>query len=172
MASASAATDGTARYAWPAGRRLAADLPAVADLRGRSVADLGCGTGVCGRAAIAAGAASVLCADGDAAVVAGVAAALEPPHRACVHRWGEALPGGPFAVILGGDILYRPDCFADLLTTVALSLAPDGLALLADPRTDLEPVLPDLAAARRLAWATERRPGPYTLVRVRRSSPA
>ena len=81
-----------------------------------------------------------------------------------VHNWGDPLPGNPWPCILGGDILYRPECFQVLLQTISLSLAPDGTAYLSDPRTQLEADLPTLAKKAGLQWNCSRPNGRYTLV--------
>lgn len=154
--------DATASYAWPAGRRLANDLAVLAVVAGKQVLDLGCGTGVCGLAALHLGAAPVTFADADATALAGLAG-----HATIVHTWGIPVPGGPWPVILGGDLLYRPQFFGALLTTIAGSLTHDGLALLSDPRSQLEPGLPVLARQHGLSWVQERR-ADYTLVSVAR----
>ena len=168
-----AAGDATWAYAWPAGMRLAAELAAVAFCAGRRVLDLGCGGGQCGRAALAAGAREVVFADASPA-------RWSTWLRCC--RWrspgagarsttagGDAPPHGPFDLVLGGDILYRPFLFAELLASVAAGIGRDGAAVLADPRTTLEPELPPLAAAAGLTWEPVRRAGGYTLVRLRRA---
>lgn len=83
------------------------------------------------------------------------------------HTWGEPLHAGPYEVIIGADILYRPAYHRALLSTITTSLAPSGVALLSDPRSELEPELPAVAAAQGLTWEVERRPGNYTLIRCR-----
>jgi len=164
------AVDATGRYAWPAGRRLARDLSAVVDCRDRVICDLGCGTGVVGRAALQAGARRVAFLDGAADALALVRQALADEPRADyhLHQWGDAPPGGPYGLILGGDILYREAYFPQLLASIALGLAPAGQCLLSDPRSRLEEELPLLAAAAGLDWASVRR-NDFTLVTVRRS---
>ncbi len=173
---AAAAADGDQRptwaYAWPAGDRLAQDLAQLIDCRGLRVADLGCGRGHGGLAALCAGCARALFADASPHPLGWVDAVLLAngmEHRAetRLHRWGTPLPLGGWDLIYGGDILYRPECFAALLDTLADSLAPTGRALLADPRLELEPDLMQLAAARGLEWHTTRQATGYTLVRVR-----
>ena len=149
--------DLTGAYAWPAGTRLARDLAGVVPLAGLRVLELGCGSGQCGRRALDLGASEVVFADGSPQVIAGLTG-----FRAMVHQWGEAVSGAPFDVILGGDILYRPECFAALLRSIALALSPQGVALLADPRPVLEAELPLLAHAAGLTWTTTRR-ADYTL---------
>lgn len=158
-------TDLTGAYRWPAGNRMATDLHAVAEFAGRSVLDLGCGPGQCGQRAEELGAAVVVFADGSPQVVA------THGTRGVLHQWGDPVPGGPFDVILGGDILYRPECFIDLLRSIASALAPQGVALLSDPRPVLDEELPGLAAAAHLTWTTARR-ADYTLVTItHRSEP-
>ncbi|MBA3938927.1 MAG: methyltransferase domain-containing protein [Planctomycetes bacterium] len=164
-------TDLTWAYGWPAGQKLGADLGDLVDCRGLRVADLGCGRGHNGFSALALGAAMVAFADGSALAlefVAAVAAAndLAPRCRTHLHQWGEPLPQAPFDLILGGDILYRPDWFDRLLGTLAASLAPHGLALFSDPRQALDADLPRLASAAGLTWETTRQARGYTLVRA------
>ncbi|MBA3700084.1 MAG: methyltransferase [Planctomycetes bacterium] len=153
--------DVTCLYQWPCGAALAMLPDTVARCAGRTVADLGCGRGTLGLSAYANGATRVLFADASAVAVdflhrtiAGNE--LAPRATAVHHTWGEPLPDGPWEVILGGDILYRPECFAALFDTLAGSLANIGCALLSDPRTTLEGHLPDLAAQRGLRWETAR----------------
>lgn len=159
-----AVDDDTWRYDWPAGGRLLAELPQLAEVRGRSVIDLGCGGGRLGAWALAAGAARVVFADQSATALAAVAA-RHPGAEVLVHAWGEALPVAD--LVLGGDILYRPPLFPVLLDSLVTALAGGGQALFADPRQRLEEELPQLAAQRGLAWLPERRPGGYTLIRMR-----
>ncbi len=171
LAPATGDADLTWAYPWPAGERLATDLPALLDVRGLPIAELGCGRGHSGLTCLALGAARVLFCDLHEEPLAYVRTALaingfDSRGRTGLHRWGEPLPDGPWPLILGADILYRPDFHARLLTSIALGLAPDGLALLADPRRELEPDLPELARHAGLTRDTERRPGPYTLVRL------
>jgi predicted nicotinamide N-methyase len=168
------AADDTGAYAWPGGTRLARELPALADCRGLAVCDLGCGQGALAAAALAAGAAEVLCLDGSWEALAQARSRLAtattpaPAARFLRHCWGERLPVacGTFPLVLGGDILYRPECHPQLLRTLADLLAAHGQALLSDPRSQLEDELPALARAVGLDWAGERRAG-FTLVRLR-----
>lgn len=160
--------DVTCLYQWPSGTRLAEYLPThfaeLAPCRDRRVADIGCGRGVLGLTAYATGAASVLFADASPVAVEFLARvialnalnALAPRVHVVQHQWGTALPGEPYDLILGGDILYRPECFADLMITIARSLSVNGCALLSDPRSTLEPQLAELAAMHRLKWITQR----------------
>ena len=153
-------------YDWPAGKRLAGELTELATLDGQRVCDLGCGRGRLGLIAAMAGA-QVTWADGSPhplAFVAATAACNGLAGQHVLHQWGEPVPHGPYDLIVGGDILYRPECFTALLRSIADSLAPHGQALLSDPRSRLESELPEIAATCGLSWRSERRPAGYTLV--------
>ena len=156
--------DATWRYDWPAGGRLLAELDALVDPGGLSVLDLGCGRGRLGAWARGRGAARVLFADLSPTALAAVTARFADAET-LLHRWGDLLP--PVDLVLGGDILYRPALFPALIDSLASALAGGGRALLADPRSSLEPELPGLCAQAGLRWSAERRPGAYTLVRIR-----
>jgi SAM-dependent methyltransferase len=164
--------DVTCLYQWPAGAFLGT-LPLMRDTcAGRRVADLGCGRGALGLGACAHGATRVLFADASPVAIDFLtrtlaANGLADRARAALHRWGTPLPDGPWEVILGGDILYRPECFTDLLDTIAASLTTDGVALLSDPRVRLEESLTGLAAERALTWETARI-AHITVVSIRR----
>ena len=165
------ADDHTWAYVWPAGTRMAPELPALAPLAGARLCDLGCGLGALGFTALGAGAAEVFFADGAAGAVAWIDAViaangLAARARAARHQWGTPLPGSPWPLIVGGDILYRPASFPALVATIRASLAPDGICLLSDPRQRLEDELPELMRAHGLSWAQERRPAEYSLIRV------
>jgi predicted nicotinamide N-methyase len=163
--------DATGRYAWPAGRRLARDLAALVRCHGLRVCDLGCGSGVVGLAALAAGAAEVVFLDGseDALQLARAAAGGDARARFHHHLWGEAPPLGPYPLILGGDILYREAFFPALLRSIILGLERDGMCLLSDPRRQLEESLPGLAQEQGLDYQAERHQD-FTAVRLRHRS--
>jgi predicted nicotinamide N-methyase len=154
--------DGTQRYPWPGGLRLAADLPAWLDPRGLTVVDLGTGTGVVARALLDRGAARVWALDAEPAV-----GFRDPRLTVAIHRWGEPVPV-QVPLVLGGDVTYRPERFPALLATIHDLLTADGTAWLADPRGRIEDDLPALAAAAGLDLDTDQRPGPYTRIRLRR----
>lgn len=173
---AAAERDGDQRptwaYEWPAGQRLAAELVELVEVSDRRVVDLGCGRGRLGLTALNAGAARVLFADASPYPLAYLDARLQRMGAAlraatACHRWGAPLPHCPWDLILGGDILYRPECHDDVLDTVAASLALHGRCLLSDPRHTLESDLAAKATARGLAWQQERRDS-YTLVHLSR----
>ena len=164
--------DLTWAYPWPAGERLAAYLAAglgvEVDCRKLRVAELGCGRGRCGLTALALGAAAVRFCDVAVEPLAYVGRALLANGleggSTCQHAWGTPVPDGPYDLVLGADILYRPTFQRALLQSVVQSLAPAGRALLADPRSVLEPELKEIAVELGLHLRLERRPGPYTLV--------
>ena len=163
--------DLTWAYPWPAGERLAADLAEVVDCRGLRIAEMGCGRGRTGLTALLLGATTVLFTDLAAEPLAYVTTALAINQltdrgQTALHAWGDPLPGGPFDLIIGADILYRPTFHGALLRSVASSLSPDGQCLFSDPRTELEPELPKIAAACGLDWRQERRAHHYTLATV------
>jgi predicted nicotinamide N-methyase len=165
--------DITGIYAWRVGNGLGSELAALAAVDGRTVLDLGCGRGALGLSALALGARHVTFADASPVVVDWLARLvalnrLEARARVVRHAWGEPAPGAPVALVLGGDVLYRPALHGALLASIAGALAADGQALLSDPRERLEAELPALAAAQGLAWEHERR-GDSTLVRLRRT---
>lgn len=177
LAPADGDADLTWAYPWPAGERLARDLPAlqaqIPTMRGGRLAEIGCGRGHAGLHALLHGAAHVTFCDLVAEPLAYVAEALrlnqwEARGTVQRHAWGEPIPGGPYQGILGADILYRPAFQPALLTSIASSLTRDGWALLADPRSILEQELPHIAAEFGLSWSTQRRPGPYTLTMLQR----
>ena len=166
--------DLTWAYPWPAGERLARDLAQVLDPRGLRVAELGCGRGRCGLTALLLGAAEVVFCDLAPEPLAYVQEALTANGVAdrgstCLHHWGDPLPGAPYDLLIGADILYRPSFHRLLLTSLALALAEHGQVLLADPRTELEAELPQIATELGLTWQPQRRPGNYTLVMVTRT---
>jgi SAM-dependent methyltransferase len=159
--------DPTWRYPWPAGARLAADLPHLGTWTGLRAAELGCGQGRVGRTLLDLGVAHLAFADISPEPLDFLRHALGEDPRVALHQhaWGDPLPGGPYDLLVGGDILYRPAYFDRLVQSLALSLADAGLILLADPRTTLEPELTAALQDAGLTAFQERRPGPYTLLR-------
>jgi len=142
--------DGTGAFVWGAGARLARLLhrdPALrAQLRGRRVLELGCGTAVVSIAAVAAAGARLavatdlpsrlaaarrnIAANGAAAggrLLQQEGAAV----RAAALDWGEGAEGvarlvdefgGPFDWVLGADLTYEPGAMAPLARTMAAAL--------------------------------------------------
>jgi predicted nicotinamide N-methyase len=164
--------DVTWLYGWRAGQQLSAELSALVDCAGKRVADLGCGRGHCGLNALMGGAASVTFADCSLQALAWIDQVLDLNGLATraqthQHHWGQPLPGAPFDLIVGGDILYRPELFTELIATIAASLGQAGVCLLSDPRERLEQELPTLGLMHGLSWSQERRQAGYTLVRAK-----
>lgn len=119
---------GVAAVVWDAAVVLATYLEAGAvELRGRRAVELGAGTGLVGIVAALLGA-QVTITDRKAAleflrsnVEANLPAQVQP--RAAVREltWGQDLasfPPGEFDLILGADIIYLEETFADLLQTL------------------------------------------------------
>jgi len=147
-------SDLTWAYAWPAGLRLSARLAEFDPCQVR-LADLGCGRGNLGFTALTLGVPGVVFADRSPTALAFVdqviaANGFHDRASTAVHEWGAVIPGAPFQLILGGDILYRPAFFDKLLASIAASLDDGGRCLLADPRQRLDAELPTLAAAAEL----------------------
>lgn len=164
--------DLTGAYAWPSGTKLAVDLEHLATCRDQRVADLGCGLGQLGFTALGLGARTVVFADGSSVVVDHIARTIALNHvdaraQVVLHQWGDPIPGGTFPLIVGGDILYRPECFMALVDTIASSLAPGGVCLLSEPRHRCEDELLTAIAARSLSWERHRRDQGYSLMRLR-----
>ena len=164
------ARDPTWRYPWPAGLRMAEDLPRLLDWKGARVLELGCGQGLVGQAALRAGATCVTFTDISQEPLDHLGILLGTDHRVRLvrHAWGDTLPEGPYDVVVGGDILYRPAYFDRLIHSIDHALEVGGEALLGDPRSALEPELASLLIERGFHVQTERRDGPYTLLRAQR----
>ena len=153
-----AAADGDHRptwaHDWPAGNRLCTILAELLQQAHKGTqhhlrcCDLGCGRGRLGFELLSLGFHHISFADGSSHPLRFVAAMLDHYQLAghCYqHRWGTPIPNGPYDLILGGDILYRPECHAELMNSIAASLSAQGEAWLSDPRQKLEEHLPELA---------------------------
>ncbi|XP_062434744.1 protein N-lysine methyltransferase METTL21A [Rhea pennata] len=134
------AQQGVAAVVWDAAVVLCAYLEAGSvDLRERTVIELGAGTGLLGIVAALLGA-RVTVTDRAAALAlleSNVRANLPPElqPRAAVKEltWGKDLggfPAGAFDLILGSDIVYLEDTFADLLRTLEHLCAAHTVVLL------------------------------------------
>jgi len=165
--SASAAEDdaGASRlstYSWPAALVLGQWLVQHADVvSGCRVLELGCGVGVCGWVAAAAGATSVLCTDLDPRALDLVAAggcsgaAITAPPMTAVLDWNGFVPPlppggttshattaaaaaaaatGVFDVILASDTLFDAKSYLPFLCCVAVHLRAAHAAGVATPR--------------------------------------
>lgn len=150
-------------FLWPSATAMGRLIMQGEDLSGKRIIDLGCGLGVVGIAAALRGA-TVVSADirpeairlvtqnaarNGAQLTARVVDFHEPPEDL-----------GLFDGILGADILYDDGMLRGVLRFIRRHLAPDGLAILADPMR----VLPGgVAGAARLSGlevsSTVLRPG-------------
>jgi predicted nicotinamide N-methyase len=168
--------DATGTYQWPAGAALASELQQHVNCQEKRVLDLSCGRGALGFTALALGAKAVVFADANPIVVdlverTLIGNALQERATAVACSWGQVPPQGPFDIILGGDILYRPELFVPLAQSIASGLSPTGICLLSDPRTTLESALPTIFSAAGLHW-TQQRQARYTLVQCEFSQQA
>ncbi len=121
---------------WPSSRMLAATLLAE-DGRGRTLLELGCGLGLPTVAAMRAGF-EVTATDyyEDALQVtranAGRNLGREPDVRMVNWRdWPEDF--GRFDVIVAADVIYEQEYAVLVAACIARALAPDGMAIIADP---------------------------------------
>ena len=125
---------------WPSAIALAAHLRVRPGLAGLRALELGCGTGLAGIAAAQAGARVVLTDYEDDALRfarANVAINLDATARGRVTSeildWRRPGRPGTFDLVLGADIVYDRANFPLLLDIFRSTLAPDGVALVADP---------------------------------------
>ena len=123
---------------WPASLAALWALGRHPDLAGRRVLDLGCGVGVAGIAAAAAGAEVTFC-DGDADAVAFAGwnarrlAADGDAVATITADWNDVAFDHRFDVLILADVTYRIDQQARLADLAASCLEPDGVVLHADP---------------------------------------
>jgi methyltransferase-like protein 23 len=122
---------------WPAAIALAHDLVSrAADLRGRSILELGAGTGLPGIVAATYGADVVQTDRLDAALAIGRLNAERNGAHSIRHRladWSAWTDTECYDVILGADVTYAPRLHPFLRTIFDTNLAPGGRLLLADP---------------------------------------
>jgi predicted nicotinamide N-methyase len=129
-------------FAWAGGQALARyvlDNPPL--VAGRSVLDLGAGSGLAGIAALKAGAARVLAADTDPFAVAAVALNAEA-NGVTVQATGEDLLAAPparFDVVLVGDLFYERPLAERVLAFVEAARAQGAAVMVGDPRRSYFP---------------------------------
>lgn len=144
--------DSTGRQIWDAGRALSRMLTNIPDeLSGKKILELGSGTGVAGLSAAAEGA-TVCLTDGARTVLPMIEMNIDQNnlrHLAEVRclQWGneEEIAAvatlGPFDMIIGSDILYSPESFPDLISSLsALCTVGRTQVLLAYPERFTEPI--------------------------------
>eukprot|EP00967_Tisochrysis_lutea_P156294 scaffold314705_cov33-Tisochrysis_lutea.AAC.1 len=124
---------------WDSGLALSSILGSEPSLTGKRVLELGSGTGVGGLAAAAAGAQVLLSDLPDNVPLLGAnirANNIEYAAQAVQLRWGceedeyNVALNGHFDIICGSDILYAPNTFDDLLSTVVKLSTPRSTQLL------------------------------------------
>jgi predicted nicotinamide N-methyase len=129
--------------AWPGGQALARhvlDQPRL--VAGRSVLDLGAGSGLVAVAAALAGAARVTASDVDPFSHAAVAVNAEANGVAPIDVLGDVLEGAPPAVdvVLAGDVCYDRVMSERVLPWLAAARARGSEVLLGDPGRPYVPV--------------------------------
>lgn len=129
-------------FAWAGGQALARyllDNPAL--VAGRSVADLGCGSGLTAIAAKRAGAASVLAADIDALALAAVNlnAALNGVNLEVTGADLLAQAPGPAEVVLVGDLFYERELAARVTAYIERAAFAGARVLIGDPKRSYFP---------------------------------
>ncbi len=120
--------------AWPAGLALARYLAGL-ELAGVRVLEVGCGVGISGLGAAAAGA-EVLVTDNIPAALR--LAAMNARRngialRAAAADWRAWPLSGRYDLVVGSDVTYEPAAAHALLAVLDASVRPGGEALLTDP---------------------------------------
>ncbi|TYP90355.1 putative nicotinamide N-methyase [Blastococcus xanthinilyticus] len=122
--------------AWPGGQALARyvlDHPEL--VAGRSVLDLGAGSGLVAVAAVRAGAASVLASDVDPFALTAITVNAERNGTAGITPVGDVLGDGPPAVdvVLAGDVCYDREMTDRVLPFLDAARAGGAEVLVGDP---------------------------------------
>lgn len=147
--------------AWPAGRALARYLARKA-LQGLRVLEVGCGAGVAGLGALAAGA-RLTATDLEPAAIR---LAQMNAHRngfqaaAFAADWRSWPVLGSYPLVFGADVTYEPALAEDLIAALEASVACEGRVLLAEPSRRTTAAFRRVAEARGWRWETERLPSP------------
>lgn len=130
-------------FAWAGGQALARYLlDHPAEVAGKSVLDLGAGSGLCGIAARRAAAAAVNCADIDALALAAIALNAAANGVAIETTPDDLLARSPspeFRVILVGDLFYEKPLAERVLAFIDAARAGGALVLTGDPRRSYFP---------------------------------
>jgi predicted nicotinamide N-methyase len=129
-------------FAWAGGQALARyvlDNPALS--AGRSVLDLGAGSGLTGIAALKAGAARVLAADTDPFALAAIGLNAEVNAVALEATGEDLLAAEPcrFDLILVGDLFYERALAERVLAFLEAALTRGAAVLVGDPRRSYFP---------------------------------
>ncbi len=146
--------------AWPAGLALARHLAAL-DFAGQRVLEVGCGVGVAGLGAAAAGA-DVLATDNEpgALRLARMNARRNGiPLRAAAADWRAWPLAGAFDLTIGSDVTYQPEAFPALLRVLDAAVRPGGDAWLTDPGRLATTAF--VSEAQRAGWKVETKALPH-----------
>lgn len=130
-------------FAWAGGQALARYLlDHPAEVAGRTVLDLGSGSGLTAIAAMRAGAARVLAADIDALALAAVALNAEENEVAVETTASDLLaaPPQPYEVILVGDLFYERSLAAKVTAYIDAASANGAMVLIGDPGRNYFPM--------------------------------
>ncbi len=123
-------------YVWPSARALFEVVSEFSTLKGKRVIEVGCGPGAPGLAAAALGA-DVTLSDlrDEARALAQHNAKQNGLSVQCLAMDWDAPPSdlGTFDGILAADVLYGDGMMRGVLRFIRQHLAPDGIALIADP---------------------------------------
>jgi predicted nicotinamide N-methyase len=123
-------------FAWAGGQALARHLLDSGTTRGKSVLDLGAGSGLAAIAAVKAGAAHALAADIDPFAVAAIALNAAA-NDVAVEATGKdllAAPLGRFDVVLAGDVFYERALAERVLAFLDAAASAGAQVLVGDPR--------------------------------------
>lgn len=137
-------------YLWPAALQLADSILRNHWSQGTRVLELGCGLGLVGISALAAGnRVSLTDYDEKAVTTAKMNAALNgfPDADAFVLDWRSPLELS-FPVIIGCDVTYERRNHASIVNLIDRMLAPDGFCWIADGGRNAAPAFIDLARSR------------------------
>ena len=137
-------------YLWPAALQIAESMLQNPWPRETRVLELGCGLGLVGIAALAAGCqVSLTDYDVNAITTARLNAALNgfPDADAFVLDW-RSPPELTYAVIIGCDVTYESRNHAPILDLIDRMLQPDGFCWIADGGRNAAPAFVDLARIR------------------------
>ena len=137
-------------YLWPAALQIAESMLQNPWPRETRVLELGCGLGLVGIAALAAGCqVSLTDYDVNAITTARMNAALNgfPDADAFVLDW-RSPPELTYAVIIGCDVTYESRNHAPILDLIDRMLEPDGFCWIADGGRNAAPAFVDLARIR------------------------
>ncbi|RZU31993.1 putative nicotinamide N-methyase [Blastococcus saxobsidens] len=122
--------------AWPGGQALARYLLDHPELvAGRSVLDLGAGSGLVAVAAVRAGAASVLASDVDPFALTAITVNAERNGAGGITPVGDVLGGEPpdVAVVVAGDVCYDREMTGRVLPFLDAARARGAEVLIGDP---------------------------------------